>query len=591
MIEKNMKNIKTFADFLKHIKANFSNPAALNVKDNLEWRHFSTEAYLNLVHDLVLGLVHLGLKKGDRVGILAHPSPHWTIADLAIMAAGCVSVPLFANISEDNFIYEVTQTELKTIFIDGPEQWDVYRKHSHLFQTAISLSESPGDSGVLSFEEVVSQGKFLGEKNPNLYQDIENSLLPSDLAAIIYTSGSTGVPKGVELTHNNLICNNCFNGFGWDEKEDRYLSVLPLAHVFGHCVNLWALLWGASIYYTNDYKNLGAICQEVKPTALVVVPRLLEKVYIKMLEKIHLASAFKRKIGQWAFNLANNEKNSLKKKLLHPLADKLVYAKLREALGGKIRLIISGGAPLNSHLHHFFIEIGIPIYEGWGLTEACPVCVNLPEKNILGTVGPPLVDQKLAISPEGEVLVRGPLVMKGYYKNPEATSQVIDKDGWLHTGDRGAIDENGYLIIKGRMKELYKTSTGEYVAPVPIEQALTQWPLIEMAMVVAEGKKFTSCLLFPNADVIARLKNQQKLSHLSNEEFLKGSYIRKEMEKHLNKINVHLNHWEQIHDYRFILEPLTIEKGDLTPSMKIRREFVAKKYEQIINSIYQEEVA
>jgi long-chain acyl-CoA synthetase len=580
--------IETMADFFRYVRTHYSNLTAFNVKEGTRWHSISSETFAEQVRHLALGLISCGLKKGDRVGILAFPSPRWTMADFAIMVAGGISVPLFANISEENFLYEIEQTEIKIIFVQDPEPWEVYYRHQHLFHFAIALDKAQNHPQILSFEDALSRGRSLDEKDPQLFEEIGSTLAPTDVAAIIYTSGSTGFPKGVELTHTNLICNTFFNGFDWDHADDRYLSILPLAHVFGHCINLWAILWGVSIYYSNDYKNLRAVCQEVKPTALVVVPRLLEKMYIKMLERVHHSGYVKRKIGEWAFKLANEKAGFFEKQFLHPIADLLVYSKLRKALGNHIRLIISGGAPLNPHLQHFFMEIGFPIYEGWGLTEACPVCVNIPVKNIVGTVGPPLMDQQLKITPEGEVLVKGPLVMKGYYRNPEATAEIL-KEGWLYTGDRGTIDENGYLTIKGRMKELYKTSTGEYVAPVPIEQSLCQCPFIEMAMVVAEGKKFTSCLLFPNLDVINHLKSQRKMKHLSNEEFLKGPFIRKEMEKLLNDINKHLNHWEQIHDYRFILDPLTIENGELTPSMKIRREVVAEKYHQVINGMYQEE--
>lgn len=583
--------LKTIPDCFQSIKSKFSNPKALNYRSDTGWHAISSEKFYEYVETIGLGLVSLGLKKGDKVGIHAYPSPYWTIVDMAIMSVGCVSVPLFANIAEENYVYESTHSEMKVIFLEGDEQWDMFRRHKLLFHHAISIGTNhPADVGVISFEELSKRGKELQIEQPDLFNQIGASIQPHDLASIIFTSGSTGVPKGVLLSHSNFICVSEFNRFNWDGKNDRYLSILPLAHVLGHCVNLWALVWGISIYYSNDYKNLGAICREVEPTITVVVPRLLEKIYIKIIEQIEHSSYVKRKLGLWAVNLTKKNDSWLKK-IAHPLADILVYKKFRKALGGHLRVVLSGGAPLNPALHRFFGEIGIKIYEGWGLTEACPVCVNLPEKNKVGTVGPPLQDHRLAISADGEVLVKGPLVMMGYYKAPEATEKVIDKEGWLHTGDRGLLDEDGYLTILGRMKELYKTSTGEYVAPVPIEQALSRCPFIEMSMVVAEGKKFTSCLLFPNFELLKNIKKQRKMSHISDEEFLAGPYIRKEMEKLLNEINTHLNHWEQVHDYRFVMEPLTIESGALTPSMKIRREVVAKKYQDLINSMYNEEVA
>ena len=434
---------------------------------------------------------------------------------------------------------------------------------------------------------MIRKGEELHSQSPDLLAKLFATQHADDVATIIYTSGSTGIPKGVELTQRNLLCLVHFDGFHWSVENDRYLSILPLAHVFGHCINLWLLVWGTSIYYFNDYKQLGAACQEVKPTFVVVVPRILEKIYAKMIDQLHTAHGVKRWIGEWAFALAQKKKPHFWNTLMMPLADRLVYAKLRKALGGKIRAVISGGAALNPLLQRFFDRIGIPLYEGWGLTEACPVTVNYPDMHKLGTVGPiVLEEQKLKITPEGEVLVSGPLVMKGYFKTPLLTDHTIDAEGWLHTGDRGYIDKDGFLTISGRMKELYKTSTGEYVAPVPIEQALTHYPLIDMAMVVAENRKYTSCLLFPNLDLLHRIKTKQHAQNLTDEAFLQGIYIKGEMDKLLQEINKHLNHWEQIHNYRFILAPLTIEKGELTSSMKIRREVVANKYSDLIEEMY-----
>lgn len=584
-----MNALHTCVDLVVHIQNSYSNPNALNYRDEQGWHADSTAVFVEKVKYLVLGLQQLGLKKGDRVGILAQPSPHWTIADLAIIIAGGISVPLFANISDDNFLYEVTDSGMRMIFVDGGEQWDSCLRHQELFDIAIALGKVPQHGKSVAFEKVLEKGRLLEEKQPHLYDQINTSNKSDDLAAIIYTSGSTGVPKGVELTQENLMGVVHFDKFDLDPKKDVYLSVLPLAHVFGHCINFWALAWGISVYYFNDYKSLGVACQEIKPTTMVAVPRLLEKVYNKMVEKVHDSRWIKRTIGEWAFALARMEDHSWYKRLFGRLADLIVYSKLRKGLGGRLRVVLSGGAALNPHLHIFFQEIGIPIYEGWGLTEACPVCVNIPDKNKIGTVGPPMVGQQLAVTPEGEVLVKGQLVMRGYHHDPAATAQTIDNEGWLHTGDRGFLDSDGYLTILGRMKELYKTSTGEYVAPVPIEQALTRHPLIDMAMVVADGRKFSSCLLFPNFDVLSRLKARQGSEKMGDKEFLSTPYICKEMVRLIENINRHLNHWEQIHEYRFILDPLTIEGGELTPSMKIRREVVAKKYKLLIDQIYHEE--
>lgn len=584
-----MKQVFTVGGFLQAIRENFSNPTAISSQKDGKWESLSTKEYTEQVKYIALALVKMGVKKGDRVGIIAQPSARWAIADLAIMVAGAVSVPLFANISEENFFYELRQTEVKVVFVGGKEQWQRYEESKDLFKTVIGLEDTPVDSSkVIAFETVLASGKEMNEALPDLYDRLENSIHKDDLATIIYTSGSTGVPKGAEHTHSSLFSLLHIDLFNWDSQNDLYLSILPLAHVFGRVLNFITLFWGISTYYFNDIKNIGHACKELHPTILVVVPRLLEKVYSKMVAKVQEAGMMKKAIGQWAFDLANQEEETFWKHLFHPLAEKLVYTSLLDALGGRLRVVISGGAALSPQLCHFFRDIGVPLYEGWGLTEACPVTVNRPHKVKIGTIGLPIDTLEVKLSEQEELLVRGGNVMRGYYKNPEATSLALDSYGWLHTGDQGEIDEEGFITIVGRIKELYKTSTGETIAPVPIEQALCKAPFIDMALVIADKRKFAAALLFPNFEILKVLKENQSQSHLSDEEFLKSIYIKDEMEKLLNKVNGHLNHWEQVHAYRFINQPLTVESGELTPSMKIRREVVEQKFKDNINAMYEE---
>jgi long-chain acyl-CoA synthetase len=585
-----MEKLHTCSDILDRLQTFPPNPHAFNTREGHGWRSMSTQAFLDAVKHVALGLESIGLQKGDCVGILSNPSTEWTIIDLAIMLAGGVAVPLFANISDENFVYEANETELSLLFVEGLEQWQMFDRHANLFKTVIAIGDLPPSEKGITFAEIQEKGKQIDQNDASRYQKMRSRLQPSDLAVIIYTSGSTGVPKGVELTHQNLTCVLDFEEFHWNPTKDRYLSILPLAHVFGHCINLWTLAWGASIYYSSDYKNLSAICKEIKPTAIVVVPRLLEKVYARIAEQIHTAKGIKHLLGQWAFSLAKNYQQTWWQKLQKPIASLLVFKKFREALGGHLRIVICGGAPLNPQLQRFFDCVGVPIYEGWGLTEACPVCVNRIWKTKAGTVGLPLPGHELIINPDGEILVKGPLVMRGYYKHPKLTERTIDSEGRLHTGDRGVVNQDGVLTILGRMKELYKTSTGEYVAPVPIEQALGHHPLIEMSMVVADGRKCASCLLFPNFEVLNRMKRERKTADLTDEEFLKSEPIQKEMKEHIREVNKHLNHWEEIHAFRFIIEPLTIQSGELTPSMKIRREIVARKYGHLIDEMYEEKL-
>ncbi len=586
-----MEQIKTIPQLLKHVKATYSKPNVLNYQKDGQWVGISVEDYLKEVEYFALGLLQLGVKKGDNVGIMAAPSPYWTIVDLAVMSIGAVSIPLFANLSEENFIFEIAQTSLKLLFIAGKDAYTMYDENHHFFETVISLEPPPKpDPRITDYHHLINMGKKVAKHYHDQYAQLQAAIQPEDLATIVYTSGSTGVPKGVELTHFNITSTLALDLFQLDCKNDRYMSILPLAHIFGRALNFSMIAWGVSIYYFNDVKNLGIACREIHPTLMVVVPRHIEKLYAKVAGDIQQADLIKRKIGQWALSLAQKEHPSVLKFLLTPLASALVYGKIRNALGGQMRIMISGGASLNPHLCHQLIEIGLPIYEGWGMTEAATVAVNRPGKRKIGTVGIPLPGMDVKIAENGEILIRGCLVTRGYYRNERATALTLDKEGWFHTGDKGHIDSDGFVTIEGRVKEIFKSSTGEYVVPVPIEQALSRNnPMIDMAMVVGEGQKYASVLLFPNFDVVRHLKIARKQTQLTDEEFLNSPEVKDEMKHLLEKINAHLNHWEQIVEYRFILHPLTVESGELTPSLKIRREIVSIKYKDAIASMYPQE--
>lgn len=585
-----MKLKTNLADVLLYLQNAYQNPRALNEFVNGDWVPISTQEMLQQIKEIAFGLLAIGVKRGQKVAILAFPEPLWTIVDLAILLIGGVSVPIFPNISEDNLVFEIEQTDARTLFLGPGIQNGLYTAHKDLFKTVICLHENCDEPNAILLDKVREMGRQKILAEPRKYQELLDAIQPEDIATIIYTSGSTGVPKGAEISHKAMTALISFEGFSWDPENDRYLNILPLAHVFGRMLNFCLVAWGVSVYYLNDLKLLPAACQSIHPTILVVVPRLLEKVYTKMLTKVDQAGFLKRTIGHWAFDLANNEHDdSLFKQLLHPIADKVVYSTLREVFGGSMRVIISGGAPLNPHLTHFYIDVGLPIYEGWGLTEAATTCVNYPGQRKIGTVGKPLTGMQIKIGAEGEILVDGPILMKGYYKNEEATKEAFDEAGWLRTGDKGTIDEEGYLTIIGRLKEMLKTSTGEYVVPVPIEQALSKAPLVDMAMVVADRRKYATCLLFPDMEILHQLKENYGSSNMSDEEFSHSPPVRAEMQKVIDQINTHLSKAEKILDFRFVSHPPTIENGDLTPSMKIRRDAVEAKYSHLINSMYPEE--
>ncbi len=580
-----MEPVFTAGQALEHIERSFANPKALNDFRNNTWRSLSTDEFVREVKRTALALIEHGVKKGDMVGILAVPSVRWTVVDFAVMSIGAVTVPLFAIISDENFEFEIKQTGLKVVFIDGQEPIARYRKNKNLFSLAVHMGDSPL-ADALSYVDFLKTGLRYEVDHPGHYEKMRDAVTPDDLATIIYSSGSTGIPKGVEHTHRGLFSLIHCDIFNWDSVHDAYLSVLPLAHVFARTLNIITVTWGISVYYFNDLKNIGTACKTIHPTILVVVPRLLEKVYAKMVDKVQHAGLLKGAIGSWAFDLAHLGPESTYKQLFHTVAEKLVYSHLREALGGRLRIVISGGAALDPQLNHFFCDIGVPILEGWGLTEACPFTVNRIGKAKIGTIGTPIGPLEIKISSEGEILARGPIVMRGYYKNRVATAAALDKEGWLHTGDKGSIDEEGYVKIIGRLREILKTSTGEMIAPVPIEHALCKAPFIETAVVIADKKKFAACLLVPDFEILKTIQRKQGCENMSTEEFLNSDYIRQETEKLIGRLNEHLNQWEKIQAFRFIPRPLSIEQGELTPSMKVVREVVSRNYKSLIDSMY-----
>lgn len=589
-----MQKVKTIHDALLKLE-NFpnSNPKLLGYLDDDEWKYFSTEETLEFITRAAYSLAALGFKKGEKLGILAPPSPEWTILDFAISSIGLVSVPIFPNISEENFLFEVKQTEIKTIFFAGPLAWDLVKANRQLFDRVVDMEGSVKGSEAISFHDFLKIGEELRREQPDLVLRLRNTIKPTDVASIVYTSGSTGVPKGTVLTHQGLVAPIDVDGFQWNDKEtDVYLSILPLAHIFGRNLNFASVGNNATTCYLQDPKTIVQACSVLHPTFFAVVPRILEKIYAKIQAKIQNSSPLKKTIGQWAFDLANDEShNGFYKNIMHAIADKAVYKAFREAVGGKARIMITGGAALNPHLYHFFEEIGFPILQGWGLTEACPISINLPNAKKTNSCGRPILGNQVKLGENNELLVKGPVCMIEYFKNPEATAKVIDKDGWIHTGDAGVIDDDGFITIVGRIKEMFKTSTGEYIVPVPIEQAIARIPLIDVALVVAEGRKYATALIFPDFEALTKLKADHNLTHLSDEEFLQSDFVRNQMKQVLDSVNENLNRWEKILDYRFVLHHLTIESGELTPSMKVKRDVLEKKFAPIIDTMYVADIA
>lgn len=567
--------------------------AALSWREAGYWRRLSTEEFAREIRRCALGLIKLGVKPGDCVGLLAPSSPHWVIADLAIMSIGAVTVPLFPNLSLDHLLYESDNTGMQWLIAIGADQWRVVEPHVRRWRTVVirQVTELPKD--VMSWGRLLELGDEVSEQDPGLFARRRDHLTPDAVATIIHTSGSTGQPKGVVLTHHNLMTQiaGARDCFPLDPTKDRALSVLPLAHVFERIVVYTYLAQGIPIAFGDDPKNTGAMLKEIRPTIMSMVPRLIEKLYARIVKRFDEASWPKRQLGRWALEHALKDDPEAKKPWTMDVADTLVYQRLREALGGRLKALIVGGAALAPDLGRFLTNVGVPVYCGYGMTEASPVIsLNRVGDCRLGTVGRPFPGVEVRISSDGEILAKGPNIMRGYHRDPESTSKTIDADGWLHTGDLGRFDADGYLVITGRVKELLKNSNGKYVCPVPIEHALCGSPLVDQAMVVAEGRPFAAALLFTEADALQRGKERLKLTHLSDEQFLASDPVKAEMRALLEEVNTHLDRWERIHAFRFVLKPLTVGE-ELTPTMKIKRHVVAAMYHDLIETMYQEAAA
>lgn len=588
------REYQNLTQILDYLELNYQNPRAFNfLATNGSWQSISTQQFLTNIKYLTLGLKEIGLKKNDSLAIIAKSSPFWIMIDFASIANGAVTVPIFADIATDNLIYEIKDANIEFIFCDNHDNLQLIKNSGSNFKKVIidqSINQN-SDQEFISLEELMEMGKKIYDMDKTSYQNLTKNIDPDDLATIIYTSGSTGRPKGVEITHHNLVSQikDTAEFFHLKSSSDIVLSSLPLAHVFERMVMIFYISNGVSIYFADDIKNIGSLILEIKPTLMTVVPRMLEKVHNKMQSGIDLKSFLPRMVGNLAFNFARNA-NPKNNSIIKHLFDFLVYQKLRKMLGGRIRMIICGGAPLALEVEKFFRNIGINLFVGYGLTEASPViAANSHLDNKVGSVGKKFPSVQVKLATDGELLVKGPNLMRSYHNNPQKTKEAFDDNGWLKTGDLASIDDEGYIKIIGRKKELFKTANGKYVSPVPIEQKLLSYcDLLAAAVIIAEGKKFTSCLLFPDFESLEKHKENAKLSNLSNKEFLDSDFVKNKIADLINRTNLKLDHAEQIKKYYLVQDPISVKSGELTQSMKIRRQIVEEKYQDKIKKFYQE---
>lgn len=589
-----MQVTRTF-DILERLRENFMVDDALAVKRNKKWDIFSTQEYLDNAYDFAYGLLSLGYQKGEKIGTISNNRPEWNFVDMGMSMLGIVHVPIYPTISDSEYEYILAHSEVRTLFISDKL---LYKRIVPLAAKVNAIKElyvfNEGIEEATSWTVIRDLGKENREKYKAELESIKASIQPEDMVTIIYTSGTTGNSKGVMLTHRNLVHNAIATSkiqpldFG-----DKALSFLPLCHVYERMLNYHFQYKGIRIYYAENMATIVDNLKEINPHGFSSVPRLLEKVFDKIMAKGKDLEGTKKKIFFWAVNLGLryelNRENGWFYHLQLSIARKLVFSKWQEALGGNVSIIISGGAALQPRLARVFRAAGIKVQEGYGLTETSPVIAvnhaHYPDIRF-GTVGPILEDVEVKIAEDGEILTKGPHLMLGYYKAPDLTKEVIDEDGWFHTGDIGIMVENKFLKITDRKKEIFKLSSGKYVAPQAVENNCKESMFIENIMVIGENEKFASALISPDFNHLHFWASKHKLHYRDNEELVHLPDVVKRYQREIVEINKKLGETEKIKRFRLVCSEWTPQTGELSPTLKLRRKFLYDKYDHIVKEIF-----
>jgi long-chain acyl-CoA synthetase len=590
--------VETLSQLFLNTVRTYVKDALLLVKKDGRYTPISTQEFGRRVEHLSLGLADLGLAPGDKLVILSENRPEWTMTDFAVLSAGAITVPIYTSLMPEQIKYIINDSDAKIVVCSNRDLWLKIEAVRHELPSVhhFVLIDEEGPRGVVSLAEVMGRGKVLAAADPALFERRALAVKPDDLASIIYTSGTTGVPKGVMLTHANFVSNaKALDAVTDFSAKDTILSFLPLSHVLERMTTFSFLYKGATIAYAESIETVGENLLEVRPTIMISVPRLFDKIYAKVMDNVLAQSAAKRKIFFWALGVGKKH-GALRIRhrpiprgldLQHKLASKLVFSKIVEKTGGRVHFFVSGGAPLSGDVAEFFYAIGITILEGYGLTETAPVLTcNTFDKMKFGAVGLPVPGVEIKIAPDGEILAKGPNVMKGYYKKPQETKEAFE-GGWFHTGDIGHFDEEGFLLITDRKKDILITAGGKNVAPQPIENALKTNPYIQTAVVVGGGRKFISALVVPDFDKLEAYARAQGIPFGSRRELVEKEEIRAFILAEVNRSTPHLASYERIKKV-ILLERDFNTDTELTPSLKVKRHIVEKAFKDKIDLLYKE---
>lgn len=583
--------------FRRHNKSD-----ALSHKVKDVWENLSGEAVIEKIKFIALGLADLGVKAGDRIAIISENRPEWSLTDLAILSLRAVNVPIYTTQAVEQIRYILEDSGAKMLFVSGKKilrhaeaaVQSVERLEKLIFFDADAVPEN--DKRAMTYDALETRGKELEKIDSQIFENNLKQIKADDLATIIYTSGTTGEPKGVMLTHENFTSNITAISKGLPIKTtDRSLAVLPLSHIFERTVFYVLCANGVSIHFCPAFDRIAEFLAEVRPTIMTAVPRLFEQVYHKIVKKGKSAGGYKTKLFDWALEVGQeyweakdkHESVSPALALKHSIASRLVFSKWREGVGGSLRFFVSGGAPLSRKLSYAFWAAGIPVLQGYGMTEACVTCANRPEDSKVGSIGTPFegIEMKVAES-DGEILIRGKNVMKGYYNNAEETAKVIDDEGFYHTGDIGYKDEGGHFFITDRKKDLFKLSNGKYVAPQQVESLLKQSPLVSQAVAVGSGRKQVGALIVPDWETLKQtLKEEGIEASGSREELCENPHVVKRVQRDAIEFTREMNDYERVKRVYLLPREFSIDKGEMTPTLKIKRGVIDEKYEEAINEI------
>jgi long-chain acyl-CoA synthetase len=582
-------------DLLEHLTTQFPLRNILSEKVNGEWIFYTSLQYNEISHRFARGLLELGLKPGDKVVTITNNRPQWNFADMGILLAGMVHVPVYTSMNASEYHFIIEHSDAALVIVSDRKLFDLVHPELKQISAVRNFFTFDRIDGARHWSEITTLGERADAATSDLLETTKKRITPKDLASIIYTSGTTGRSKGVMLSHDNLVRNFLAASDVFKlGPDDRYLSIIPVCHVGGRLGNYQTQYAGACIYYAENMGTIAANLKEIRATGFDAVPRILEKIYDNVIARGRSLAGMKKRIFFWAVSLGLQYRPYGEKSWFYyrkmKIADKLIFSKWREALGGSARLVGCGGASLQPRLESIFWASGLKIINMYGLTETSPIItINRQEKGSckLGTVGSVIEGVEVKIAGDGEVLCRGHCVMIGYYKDEELTRSVMDKEGWFHTGDVGHMEEGKFLVITDRKKEIFKLSSGKFVAPQPIENRIKESLFIDQAMVVGEHQKFASALLVPDFKYLKEWCTARNLGGtLTTEELVTMPEVISEFNEEVKKINSSLQEWERINRIRIVPGEWSPATGELSASLKLKRKAVAEKYSELLDSIY-----